>query len=531
MKKLNFKTLSDENIQRITEIYQDKDISWDDKEDMLAEYTGRSSRAVRMWCSNLGLTKPTEVASPQYEAAKKRKIDKNKKVYLITSAQSNTGINTEMLDNMEAYAKKHNAEILIIPLKYTVDMTFHKTHAWAKRTIPYLNANRQDLCKTLSYCGDVKILPTAKWPLSSLGPLTGLNSAIYGSGKIHQESHPTLQGDSAKILATTGSLTKSNYTDTKAGKHGEHYHQLGFVIVEIQDDKIFHLRQVEVNKNGSFDDLYFHVEDGEVTKNTEIEGIVVGDTHFATIDETALNTTFKLMDKLKPKHVVLHDVFDGRSVNPHNLDDPFYQAKLEYEGANDLEVEIEDMLEKLSRFKKFKNVVIVRSNHDIFLERFLKRDWRKLPTMKNSLVYMELAAMVLKAYKSFEPFKGVIPTLIKNRFPEYHALGYDEPYYIKHFAVFNHGDKGSNGSRGGGAKNWSKFTSGVEGHRERGTITAHTHTPSRYGNSICVGHMLLPQDYTVGSPSSWMQSDTIVHKSGKAQQIHVIDGVHYTTFK
>lgn len=528
---MKFKELTKDEILKITEIYTSKDISWDTKEDMLSEYTGKSSRTARKWCEKLGLTKPTEITSPQYESAKVKKIDKNKKIYLITSAQSNTGINVKMLDSMELYAKEHNAEIIITPLKYSVDMTFNTNHTWAKRTIPYLNANRQDLCKTLSYCGDVKILPTAKWPLSSLSSLSGLNSAIYGSAKIHQESHPTLQGDSAKILATTGSLTKSNYSDTKSGKHGEHYHQFGFIVVEVQSEKIFHLRQVEVNKNGSFDDLYYHVGDGKVTRNSEIEGIVLGDVHFATVDEVALDTTFKLMDKLTPKHVVLEDVFDGQSINPHNLDDPFVQAKLEYEGKNDLDDELEDMLTKLDRFSKFKNVVIVRSNHDIFLERFLKRDWRKLPTMKNSLPYMELAAMVLKSYKGGKEFKGVIPTLIKNRYPKFHALGYDEPYYIKHFAVFNHGEKGSNGSRGGGAKNWSKFTSGVDGHRERGIITAHTHTPSRYGNSICVGNLLEQQPYTIGSPSSWIHSNAIVFKSGKAQQIHIIDRRYYTTFK
>jgi uncharacterized protein YkuJ len=527
---MTFKTLTEKQIAKITAIYTDKEISWDIKEATLAKYIGKSTRTARDWCAKLGLTNPTEIDSPQYEAAKVKKIDKKKKVYLITSAQSNTDINDKMLDSMELYAKKHDAEILITPLKYSVDRSWHQNHTWAKRTIKYLNANNQDLCKTLTYRGDVKILPTAKYPLSALSTLSGLNSAIYGSAKIHQESHPTLQGDDSKILATTGSLTKSNYTDTKAGKHGEHYHQFGFVVVEIQDNEIFHLRQVEVNKDGSFDDLFFNVKKGKITRNTEIEGIVVGDVHFATVDEVALETTFDLMNKLKPKHVVLEDVFDGQSVNPHNLDDPHVQLGLEFSGKNDLGEELDDLKEKLSRFSKFKNVVIVRSNHDIFLERFLKRDWRKLPTMKNFIPYMELELMMGKGIKAGN-FKGVIPSLIKDWFPKYHTLGYDELYYIKHFAVFNHGEKGSNGSRGGGAKNWSKFTSGVDGRGERGVITAHTHTPSRYGNSICVGHLLLPQDYTIGSPSSWMQSNAIVHKSGKAQQIHIIEGKFYTTFK
>lgn len=531
--KLKYKDLTQEQKGRLSEIYLSKEISWDTKEEMLAQFTGRSSRTARKWCEKLGLTKPTEVTSPQYEEAKKKKVDGRRKRYMMTWCQSNTDINERMLDSMEVFSKEIKAEILIIPGKYSFNMFESKTegHTWHSRVVKYLNATRHDICKTLTYCGDVKILPTGKYPLSGMEGLSGMNSAIYGSPKIHLESKPVLHGDDAKVLVTTGAISKQNYSDSKSGQHGEHYHQYGFVIVELQDNEIFHMRQVEVNKDGSFDDLFYHVENGEVTRNDEIEGIVLGDFHYATIDHESLKTTLEMMDKLKPKHVVIHDLFDGQSVNPHNLRDPFYQAKLEYEGKNDLKRELDEMIDGLEVFKKFENVVVIKSNHDLFLERFLKEDWRRMPTLKNSLEYMELSARILKAYKTGEEFKGVIPMLVKDKYPEFHALGYDEPYYIKHFAVFGHGEKGSNGSRGGGAKNWAKFASGTDGHRERGVITAHTHTPSRYGNSICVGHLLLPQDYTVGSPSSWVQSNCIIHKSGKAQQIHIINNKYYTTFK
>ena len=118
---MKFEELTKVQIKEITDIYTSKDISWDIKEKALADYIGKSTRTARGWCSKLGLTKPTEVASPQYEDARKKKVNKKKKVYLITSAQSNTRINDEMLDSMELYAENHNAEILITPLKYSVD--------------------------------------------------------------------------------------------------------------------------------------------------------------------------------------------------------------------------------------------------------------------------------------------------------------------------------------------------------------------------------------------------------------------------
>ena len=168
---MKFKKLTKTQIRKITEIYTSNEISWDAKEEALAKYTGVSSRTARGWCEKLGLTKPSEVKSPQYETAKKKKVDKKKNVYLITSAQSNTAINSKMLDSMELYAKEHDAEILIVPLKYSVDMSWVQNHSWARRTLQYLNANNQDLCKNLTYRGDVKILPTLKFPLSSKSSL------------------------------------------------------------------------------------------------------------------------------------------------------------------------------------------------------------------------------------------------------------------------------------------------------------------------------------------------------------------------
>mgnify|MGYP007022349946 FL=1 len=68
-------------------------------------------------------------------------------------------------------------------------------------------------------------------------------------------------------------------------------------------------------------------------------------------------------------------------------------------------------MEGLKPFNKYENVVIVRSNHDDFLDRWLKNgDWKKQPTYKNSPLYMEYSGILLRQHaESPDNIKGVNP--------------------------------------------------------------------------------------------------------------------------
>jgi len=62
----------------------------------------------------------------------------------------------------------------------------------------------------------------------------------------------------------------------------------------------------------------------------------------------------------------------------------------------------------LDKIYKDYNIVVVKSNHDIFLDRFLQNDWRKLSTLKNSILYMEYS----KALLSGNAPNGAVPYII-----------------------------------------------------------------------------------------------------------------------
>ena len=231
------------------------------------------------------------------------------------------------------------------------------------------------------------------------------------------------------------------------------------------------------------------------------------------------------MEKVKPEHTILHDVFDGRSISHHEAQDPFIQYSKEYHNLNDLGEEIEMMMGVMNPFSKYPNVVIVRSNHDDFLDRWLKlNDWRKQSTPKNNKLYMKFSQMLMTQYEETpHNILGVIPELIQERYPKFITLGRGDSYNVNGWELGHHGDKGANGSRGS-----------LLGFRKLNTkvIVGHYHSCQRKDGALAVGTSThLRVGYNEGA-SGWLNSHVIVHKNGKAQHIHFVGkDKGYTTLK
>jgi hypothetical protein len=523
---MKFKDLSKLQIEKIAKIYTSKNISWDTKEKILSDYTGKSSRTARKWCEKLGLTKPIEVMSPQYDIAKKKKFNKNNKYVLISWAQNDTPVHNGLIGNMEAYAEYLGGTIHVIAGRYknpTSILSNKQCDTWSERVMPYLDANRHNVHKYMSVMSDIKIQPTAVNPLSGMEALSKGNSCIYGHPKVHMQTIPVLEGHEPKMMLTTGACTVKNYTDSKTGKKGEFYHTLGFCIVEIKDKNIFFVRQVTADTDGNFNDLYHNVANSVVSKNTSIDTAVLGDLHYGSHDKKVVDVTLTdLLVKLKPKNLVLHDVFDGESISHHEIKNPFVQYAKELKNKNCLATEVDNMLSFFKRIKKynFKNIIVARANHDDFIDRWLvNTDWRKAHP-KNSLKYMEYSTAIL----SGKAKDGIIPWVINKHYPKVKAFGRNDSFTNKFgWELAQHGDKGSNGSRGS-LLQFRKLNTKI--------IVGHYHSPGRKDGALAVGtstKLRLP--YCLG-PSSWMHSHVIVHNDGKSQHINFVGkNREFTTFK
>lgn len=523
---MKFDELTKEQVSFISDLYWNKELSWDDRMKQLSEYLDKSERTVQKWLSKLGITENSVQESPQLIKARSRKFDKKKKRFLITWAQNDTPVHEAFISNLEAYAEEINASIHVIAGRYknpTSVFTDKNYETWSDRILDYLDANRHEIHKHMWIMSDVKIQPTAVDPMTGLQGMSGINSCIFGSPKVHLETIPVLEGNLPKMMMTTGACTLKNYTDSKSGKKGEFHHTLGFVIVEIKNSEVFFARQVTATDDGNFYDLNYRVaynpdlDKSEVTNHNSIAAAILGDLHYGQHDERVISQTLRLFKHLKPDHVVLHDVFDGLSINHHESKDPFIQYQREMDGSNRLRWEIDAMLAGLEDFKDY-DVTIVRSNHDDFLDRWLKgTDWRKATTLKNSLEYMEFAALLLRGQAP----NGVIPYLINQKFPQFRTLGRSDSFVVKGWELGQHGDIGSNGSRGS-LLQFRKLNTKV--------VVGHYHSPGRKDGALAVGtSTLLRVNYNVG-PSGWLQSHVIIQNDGKAQHINFIKGEFTTLF-
>jgi hypothetical protein len=147
----------------------------------------------------------------------------------------------------------------------------------------------------------------------------------------------------------------------------------------------------------------------------------------------------------------------------------------------------------------------------------MNTDWRKTVTPKNSLEYMEYSTAILRGQAP----NGLIPFLINQKFPHFRTLGRSDSFIVKDWELGQHGDVGSNGSRGS-LLQFRKLNTKI--------VVGHYHSPGRKDGALSVGTSTkLRIGYNVGA-SAWLQSHVIIHTDGKAQHINFING-EYTTLK
>jgi len=520
---MKFKDLTEKQKKKLAEIYNSKEYSWDVKEEKLAKFTGKASRTARKWCEKLGLTNPKESKSPQFDSAEKKTFNKKAKRFIITWAQMNTPIHKQFFENIKVYAEEIGAEIHVIAGKYNNPRSLKsegEEGTWATEVMPYLDAGRHNVHQHMTIMSDYPIMPTATNPMSGLRGDTGDNSCIFGHPRVQMEMVPVLDGHAPKMMLTTGACTVNNYSRSKAGKKGEFHHTFGFAIVEIKNKDKFFTRQVTATSDGNFNDIYYNVSDGSVTRNTTIDAAVLGDIHLGQTDPAVLKETIKLFKKLKPKHTIIHDLFDGSSINHHESHDPIAQYHKEKTDGNSLKKEIDFMIKWIDRMRQY-NLVIVRSNHDDFVDRWIKKiDWKQ--NIKNAMEYMDYTKVLLTGKAP----KGIIPYIIDKHFDDVITLGRDQGFQVNGWEVGYHGDHGTGGTRGSLQQYRTLSTK---------TITGHSHSPGRMDGSLAVGtSTYLRMGYNQGA-SAWLNSHVIIHTDGKAQHLNFIvdknGGAEFTTFK
>lgn len=448
------------------------------------------------------------------------------KRFIITSAQNNTFIVKPFLKALEIYAETHQAEILVSTFTYNKN-AYQKLEkdsdgVWYDKAIqPYIKNNSCIIADSLLFCGELNILPTAVDPLSGLHNYTNSASAIIPHAKLRAKSMPVSKGKEPRILYTTGAITQRNYIQQKAGQKAEHHHSNSALIVEISDKGNWFVRQLSYDKKlqGFYDLDMFYSANG-VKACSPVKTISFGDIHSAKLSHMVADVTWRnnnsIMDTLKPEYVFLHDVHDQQARNHHNVKDPHFMFAMHVNGKESVVDEVKLTVETIKQLERpWCQTVIVESNHDLALERWLKeQDYRKDPV--NALFFLELQLAKYNSIAEGNTQFSIFEHACKiNGLEGPMFLREDEEFVVAGINHGNHGHLGNNGGRGS-----------VKAYVDRGTKETIGHG---HGFEILDGVWRngvsgeLDMGYNSGG-SSWNHTHTIAYENGKRAGITIKDG-------
>jgi hypothetical protein len=472
--------------------------------------------------------------------------------FLCTSAQDSTRVHESFLTNLEAYADwlGQDAPCEIIVAGYTYNKSLFENHRkdrgplFHARVQPYLRNERMRLCDGLDFCGEMNTLPTAERPLSDFQTYTRERWGIFPHAKVQLVSVATQKCSPAKLIMTTGSVTKSNYVQKRAGIKASFHHQIAAVLVEIDADGEFFCRHLIADDDGSFYDLDRYVNDGVVSEGHPIECLTPGDIHVCQIDPDVSRATFgfwptgerdpdagwvwetqfdgaSMVERLRPRHVFVHDVSDFRARNHHDTSDPHIRFKLHVNGVETVEEELRQDAMFLHLLKKnsLANIHVVASNHHQAFLRWLKTaDYKTDPV--NALFFLRCQTACYEAMDAGKDDFDIYQHVMDTAFAMWSCSGVnflkeDQSFVVGDVEHANHGHRGANGARG------------------------NIQTFIRLGPKVTIGHthtcMILDGAYVSGTtskldvgynhgPSSWSHSHVVQYSSGKRTIITLKNG-------
>jgi hypothetical protein len=516
--KSKYNSLSTTDREYLAHVYFDDKKTHEEKISILRKKFNISERTVRRWWKdNLSLSRDYSSFPPELIKARKRKLPKNTDVILFTSAQNKTSINTWMLDSMLTYKaflekKGKTVEIVIAPARYRNPTSPSESKEkdseewWVDEVMPYIYYNKIEFGDVL-ISADSRIRPTVKNPLTSYEVLCKDRHLVLPHPKTQFKTLPRFKNKPLRTMCSSGYLSEQNYSLSKAGETAQEHHSFGFVIIEKKDDDACYIpRIVKVRDDGIFTDIIYEVgEDVKVIE--ESEALVMGDIHAEVLNRAVFDNTLELMKVLKPKEVVLHDLFDGSTVNPHERKDVYINRRKIIEGKYLLQKELDECFEVVQELiATGAKVNIVISNHDVFLDRHINDvEWKK--DLHNSVTYLELAQIFQSV--DLSKYGSIFGYLLVNKFKEVRYINYNESLEFMGYECGTHGDFGNSGTKGN-YKSFAKVNTKM--------IIAHMHSPTMYDGVTVVGVTCnLDQYYTRRGMSSWAYAHSVVHSSGKNQ--------------
>lgn len=447
--------------------------------------------------------------------------------FVITTFVNNKPIHQGFLKSIRSYCTRNDACLMVIPCDNT-----SKTHPDNWVFPPELISDVfvfEDIALNENlFVSSIKVSARQILPTTGLGRIGQRNGSYIFASPKHQLDYVVNSPNPEKLphaIMTTGAITLPEYRESdfmtdRISYIAESDHVIGAIIVEIENEKIFHFRQVQADENGAFIDLGVQYNpDGEVASVPAT--IVLGDWHSKHTDPKVMESFVDIVRTIDIDKVFIHDFFDGYSISHHDLNIPVKMARKANDDRLSLEQEIIEARNDLAWFLKVTtaDIFIVKGNHDEFLDRYLMNG-SYVVDPNNHYVSLFLAPIsVMRG----DPLQYAIEQLAVSSELERTRvssdrvtwLQRDEEYKVGGVELAVHGDLGLNGARGSLQQAERAYGNCVIGHSHSAAILRGVY---RVGTST---HLKL--DYNRG-PSSWTQTHCLVYENGGRQLINIING-------
>lgn len=449
---------------------------------------------------------------------KLKKNIKKKKRFFITTAVSGKEIDENFLNSIRTFEEEEDAMMIIMPCEDVASRNSIFKYELDRRLRDCNFVFENDL-----YINDKFFLSSISVSAKQINPLTGLQrlaqargSMALASPKQYLEFVANSNTKIPRALMTTGAITVPDYsTDQSMSKRtsylAEFDHKIGGIIVEIQDEKIFHFRQVQADSDGSFIDLGWKYNPDGTIKEIDKSTSVFGDTHVGSHDPDVDECLQEIVEYVNSNEIIVHDLFDCRFNNHHEMGKWATRARIALDGKSSLEREGKITAEWLNDWtNRVDKVTVVKSNHDEALEKYIDDGrWKEDP--ENLYLACDL---VKKFIEGEDVLKYLLEEEIGLQNPKkINWLERDEDYMVYGIENGAHGDLGSNGSRGS--------MKSIERAYYKATV-GHSHTAGILRNIYQVGTSTYRKLHYNRGPSSWTNTMCIQYPNGTRQLISVI---------
>lgn len=443
---------------------------------------------------------------------------KKYKRFVITTAVSNKKVHEGFFKCLKSYAKHNDALILALPCENVTNRWQASEWVLDPKLKEALVIFKDTRLNNNLFISDIKVSARQLLPTTGLSRLAQSNgSMILASPKQFLEYVPISNEKLPLAIMTTGAVTtddykgKDYYMSKRLSKIAENDHVLGAVIVEVENEDVFHFRQVQY-ENNMIVDLGLEYRDTGIIGRTTGAVCIFGDSHVSVKDDEVHKIVKDIVYYSNIEDIVLHDIFDGACVSHHVSSKPIVRATDYLNNQGSIEKEGKQVAEYLEDVGKWVDgkLVVVYSNHNTFLERYLE-DGRYIKDYNNCYLAHYLAIALMEGK---DPLKYLVEEKVGlSEDIEVKWLNVNEDYNVYGVELSNHGHLGANGSKGS-AKNIERCY--------KKSILGHSHAPCIYRNVFQVGTLSkLRLGYNKGA-SSWVNNVGILYSNGSRQLINII---------